>query len=70
MLPNYDKLAKSRQGIQPEDLLPHLPASIGHLVELFELKREEIHNMLMQLRRQGLVHTGGSELWYRFKIEK
>ena len=70
MLPNYDKLAKSRQGIQPEDLLPHLPASIGHLVGLLELKREEIHNLLMQLKRRGLVHTGGSEIWYLTKIEK
>lgn len=70
MLPNYDKLAKSRQGIKPEDLLPHLPASTNHLVALFELKRLEIHNMLMSLRKQGLVRTDAFEVWYPTKIEK
>lgn len=70
MLPNYDKLAKSRQGIRAEDLLPHLPASTNHLVRLLDLKREEIHNMLMQLKRQRLVRTDAHEIWYPIKIEK
>ena len=70
VMPNYDKRMKSDKELQPNDLLNLLPASVNHLVAVFEIPRHEIVPKLLTLKRQGLAHTGGGEIWYPTKIEK
>jgi DNA-binding IclR family transcriptional regulator len=60
VLPNKDEMMR-RKELQEGDLLRYLPASMPELVKNSRVSNQTVLNMLISLRKRGIVEFRGGE---------
>lgn len=73
MFPNKDSMMRGREEIQPEDLLPYLPATMEAIIEETGLSKRKVETLLLSLRRMGLAHLEDRETrayWFPAALQK